>query len=488
MKLEDLLTGIPVKLFNGNLDDEIQGITYSSKKVRPGWLFAALKGEVRNGFNFVEEALAKGATAFLSEKPEPSNFSENWIQVRDAREALALCSANFYSHPSHKMKVVGITGTNGKTTITYLVEEILRKAKFSPAIIGTISYRMPKTKITAQRTTPEAPDLQKLMRDMLDQSVSHCLIEVSSHALELKRVWGINFDVVVFTNLSGDHLDYHHSMESYFEAKKKLFFLNQSKRIAVVNIDDSWGKKLIPQLPIGFITYGLQESATVRGKKYKLDEKGTEMEVTYPGGEMMISSPLLGRPNLHNVLASIAIALTLKVSPPPIKEGIANLKQIPGRFEKIENSLGIAVFVDYAHTDDALRNLLESFRELNPNRILLVFGAGGDRDKTKRERMGEISAKLADLIFLTSDNPRTEDPLAIIHDIEKGIKKTGKNNYSIIPDRREALECALSSGKEGDYILVAGKGHEDYQIIKDKVIPFNDAKIIREIIKRMESI
>lgn len=487
MKLNNLLAGLSVLDLSGNLEEEILGITYSSKSVKRGFLFAALQGQKSDGFDFIQEAQANGAQAILSEKARPANFPGIWIQVSEARQALALCSANFYSHPSQKMEVIGITGTNGKTTITYLVEEILRKAKFTPGIIGTITYRGPKMNITAQRTTPEAPDLQKLMKEMVDQGASHCLMEVSSHALDLKRVWGIQFDVVVFTNLSGDHLDYHHSMDEYFEAKKKLFFLNHHKRIAVINTDDSWGQKLIPQVPIGVITYGLQDSAVVRGEKYELDEKGIETEVKYPGGKMQISSSLLGKPNLYNILASFAIAFTLKISPDFIKEGITNLKVIPGRFERIENSVGLNIFVDYAHTDDALRSLLETFRELNPKRILLVFGAGGGRDKTKRERMGKVAATLADLIFLTSDNPRYEDPMAIIRDVEKGIKNAGSESYTVIPDRKEAIAKALSSGKKNDYILVAGKGHEDYQIFKDKIIHFKDTEVIKEILEQMES-
>jgi UDP-N-acetylmuramoyl-L-alanyl-D-glutamate--2,6-diaminopimelate ligase len=487
MKLNKLLAGLSVLDFSGNLEEEIQGIAYSSKNVKQGFLFAALQGQNSDGFDFIQEAHAKGAQAILSEKARPANLSGNWIQVSDARQALALCSANFYSHPSRKMEVIGITGTNGKTTITYLVEEILKRAKFTPGIIGTITYRGPNMNITAQRTTPEAPDLQKLMEEMADQGASHCLMEVSSHALDLKRVWGIQFKVVVFTNLSGDHLDYHHSMDEYFEAKKKLFFLNHHQRIAVINGDDPWGQKLIPQVPSGVITYGLLDSAAVRGEKYEFNDRGIETEVKYPGGKMQVSSSLLGKPNLYNILASIAIAFTLKISPDFIREGIANLKVIPGRFERIENSLGLNIFIDYAHTDDALRNLLETFRELNPKRILLVFGAGGGRDKTKRGRMGKVAATLADLIFLTSDNPRSEDPMAIISDVEKGIKNGGNQSYTIIPDRKEAIEKALSAGKKGDYILVAGKGHEDYQIFKDKTIHFKDTEVIKEILEEMES-
>ncbi len=308
-------------------------------------------------------------------------------------------------------------------------------------------------------------------------------MEVSSQALDLKRVICIEFDVVVLENLSGDHLDYHQTMEKYFEAKRRLFFLNHKKRTAVVNGDDPWGKKLILQLSKGTKTYGLDPGAMVRGENFVLNEKGIEVTVIYPEGHFSISSPLLGKPNLYNILASMAVALTLNLPISAIQKGIASLTGVPGRFEKIENSFGFHVFVDYAHTDDALKNLLETVREFNPKRIILIFGAGGDRDKTKRPRMGEAAGTLSDWAIITSDNPRSEDPLAIISDIEKGIKKTGTQNYEIIPDRRAAIEHALSIGEKGDYILVAGKGHEDYQILGDKTIHFDDAEVIREILE-----
>ena len=484
MRLRDVLDGIPLKKFSGNKAEEIQGIVYSSKSVKPGDMFAALKGVKKDGFEFVGEALDNGAAVILSDQPKPKNLAKAWVQVSNTREALALCSANFYSHPSQKMKVVGITGTKGKTTITYLLEEILKKTQFVPGIIGTISYKGPGMNMTARLTTPEAPDLQRLLSEMLAKGATHCVMEVSSHALELKRVVGIGFDVVAFANLSGDHLDYHQSMDRYFEAKKKLFFLNHKKRMAVVNRDDPWGQKLIAQLPAGAITFGIQPGAMVAAENINLTEKGIEALVKYPAGQLTLSSPLLGKPNLYNILASIAVALTLNLPVSSIKEGIASLKGVPGRFEKIDNCLGLHVFVDYAHTDDALRNLLETVREFNPRRIILVFGAGGDRDKTKRPRMGEAAGRLADWTIITSDNPRSEDPLAIISDIEAGIKKTGTKNYQIIPDRREAIEQALSLAAKGDYILVAGKGHEDYQIIKDKILHFDDAEVIQEILQK----
>lgn len=487
MQLRDILEGVNITRLDGSQDTEIQGLSYSSKTTQYGYLFAALKGEKTNGFRFIPEALEKGALAVLSEEPKPQDFSQIWIQTVDAREALALCSANFYSHPSRQLKVVGITGTKGKTTLTYLLEAILKKAHSLPGVIGTISYRLPDKEISAERTTPESPDLQRMMKDMLSQGATHCLIEVSSHALELKRVNGIDFDVVVFTNLSGEHLDYHRTMENYFEAKKKLFFLNHNKKtIAVINSDDPWGKRLIPEVPLGVITYGLEPPAIIRGDFFKLREEGVELAVKFPAGTLPLNSQLLGKHNIYNILAAVAVSLTINIPHLAIKQGIAALEGIPGRFEEIKNSFGLRIFVDYAHTDEALRNLLETVKEQSPRRILLVFGAGGDRDKTKRARMGEVAAMLADWTIVTSDNPRSEDPLSIISDIEKGFESSGEKNYEIEPDRRKAIRRALQKGEKGDFVLVAGKGHEDYQIIGDNIYTFDDAVVISEILQEME--
>jgi UDP-N-acetylmuramoyl-L-alanyl-D-glutamate--2,6-diaminopimelate ligase len=487
MKLKDLLKDIPGVHVNGNGGTEILGLAYSSQQVQKGFLFAALRGEKKDGFEFIEDALRRGASAILSERPKSPHLKVTWIEVPDAREALALAAANFYDHPSMKLKVIGITGTKGKTTLTYLLESVLKHAGYETGVIGTINYRWADKTLSAGRTTPEAPEIQRMMSEMLAQGMTYCLIEASSHALDLKRVWGISFDIAVFTNLSAEHLDYHETMEDYFEAKKKLFFLNAKKRTAVVNLDDPWGKKLIAELPLTTVSYGLEPAAIVRGQDYRFSETGTKAEVDFPGGQIKICSPLMGKYNLYNILAAFATSLALNIPVSTIKEGISALKGIPGRLEKIENTLGFPVFVDYAHTDNALRNLLETVRELKPNRILLVFGAGGDRDRSKRARMGEVAAKLADWSYLTSDNPRSEDPLAIIADIEKGFILEGSKNYSIVPDRRSAIEQALASAKKGDYVLVAGKGHENYQIFKEKTISFDDGQVIRSILKTRES-
>ena len=487
MKLRDVFKNVPGVETSGDGDLEILGLAYSSLQVKPGFLFAALRGGKTDGFRFVDDALGRGAAAVLAEKPRPQDLKAAWIKALDAREALAMAAANFYDHPSMKLKVVGVTGTKGKTTVTYLLESILVKAGLVPGVIGTVDYRWPGRLAAADRTTPEAPDMQRMLAEMLAGGVTHCLIEVSSHGLDLKRVWGIHFDIAAFTNLSPEHLDYHESIEEYFEAKKKLFFLNAKKRTAVVNLDDSWGKRLISELPLKTVSFGLEPAAIVRAGNVRLTENGIKADVDYPGGEIKVCSRLMGRHNLYNILAAIAAGLALNIPAEAIKEGISALKGVPGRLEKIENSLGFQVYVDYAHTDEAMRSLLETVRELKPTRILLVFGAGGDRDKGKRPRMGKVAAALADVTLLTSDNPRSEDPLAIIADIEKGLIEGKAKDYSIVPDRREAIARALAAAGKGDCVLVVGKGHERTQSFKDESVPFDDGEIIREILKTMEA-
>ncbi len=486
MKLSDILAGVPgVKIF-GNPEKNIRGISYSSKSVQLGDLFAALKGEKADGHDFIAEAVHRGAIAVLSDREKPKNILETWIQARNPRIALALCAANFYAHPSEKLKVIGITGTKGKTTVTFILEAILKKANFKTGVFGTISYRSPGIQLVAARTTPEAPDLQRMMREMVDSGTTHCVMEVSSHSLELNRVTGIDFDVTVFTNLSGEHLDYHHTMEQYFEAKKKLFLMPARKKMVLINCDDPWGKKLLSELKMGSITYGTAPTAMIRAEAFDFSLEGLKMTVKYNGEKISVSSHLLGKPNMYNILASIACALALNVPVHSIKEGIAMLNGVPGRFEKIKNTFGYNIFVDYAHTDDALKNLLETAKEMNYGRIILVFGAGGDRDRQKRPRMGEVAGLYADWTILTSDNPRTEEPMAILADIEEGIKKTGVDKYELEPDRKSAIHKALSIAGRGDCVLVAGKGHEDYQILKDRTIPFKDADVIRNFLKEME--
>jgi UDP-N-acetylmuramoyl-L-alanyl-D-glutamate--2,6-diaminopimelate ligase len=487
MKLRDVLEGLALLESDADGGEEILGIAYNSKSVRPGYLFAALKGQSRNGMDFVAEAEANGAAAVLSSWPKPPATGLAWIRVADARETLALAAANFYGHPSDRMKVIGVTGTKGKTTVTYLLEAILKAAGFVPGVIGTIEYRRPGRTVKAGRTTPEAPDLQAILSEMLDAGITHCVMEVSSHALEQKRVWGVSFDVAVFTNLSGEHMDYHRSMENYFDAKRKLFYLNHKRNAAVVNMDDPWGQKLIAELPLKTITFGFEPAAIVRAVKSDLSDEGMNVRIVHPGNVLEVRSNLFGRHNAYNILAAAAAALALNISPEDIVKGIAALRGVPGRFEKVDNARGFHIVVDYAHTDSALEHLLETAREFKPRRVVLVFGAGGNRDKDKRERMGRVAARLADWTIITSDNPRAEDPLEIIAAIEKGFEKEAARTYEIVPDRREAISRALAMAVKGDYVLIAGKGHEDYQIFKDQTVHFSDTEVIRDVLARMET-
>jgi UDP-N-acetylmuramoyl-L-alanyl-D-glutamate--2,6-diaminopimelate ligase len=487
MKLRDVLEGLSLLESDAGGGEEILGIAYNSKSVRPGYLFAALRGQSRNGMDFVAEAETNGAAAVLSSWPKPPASRLAWIRVADAREALALASANFFGHPSDRMKVIGVTGTKGKTTVTYLLEEILKAAGFVPGVIGTIEYRRPGLRVKAGRTTPEASDLQAILSEMLEAGVTHCVMEVSSHALEQKRVWGVSFDVAIFTNLSGEHMDYHQSMENYYDAKRKLFYLNHKRNAAVVNMDDPWGQKLIAELPMKTITFGFEPAAIVRAIKSDLTDDGMNVRIAHPGNVLEVHSSLVGKHNVYNILAAAAASLVLNVSPDDIGKGIAGLRGVPGRFEKVDNARGIHIVVDYAHTDNALEHLLETAREFKPRRVVLVFGAGGNRDKEKRERMGRVAARLADWTVITSDNPRGEDPLEIIAAIEKGFEKEAARTYEVVPDRKEAIARALAMAVKGDYVLVAGKGHEDYQIFKDRTVHFSDIEVIREMLAKMEA-
>ncbi|NPV82820.1 MAG: UDP-N-acetylmuramoyl-L-alanyl-D-glutamate--2,6-diaminopimelate ligase [Candidatus Aminicenantes bacterium] len=486
MKLSELLKDVRVVSLAAAADPEITGIAYSSKGVEPGNIFIALKGQRADGHDFLPEALERGAAVIVSERPRPAEIDRAWVQVLDAREAMALLAANFYDHPSSRLKVVGITGTKGKTTITYILEEILNTAGFRPGVVGTVEYRWAGRQYSAERTTPEAPDIQKFLRQMVEEGVSHCLMEVSSHSLELKRVWGIGFDVAVFTNLSGEHLDYHQTMENYFEAKKKLFFLNHKRQASVVNIDDPWGERLLSELPMQTISFGFKPEAVVRAEKFTINQEGMTATVSSPLGQLTFTSSLIGKHNLYNFLAAISAALVLSIPVPDILKGISSVKRIPGRFENVPNGLGIKVIVDYAHTDGALENLLQAVRSLNPKKVILVFGCGGDRDRLKRPRMGEVAARLADWTIITSDNPRSEEPEQIISEIEEGFRRLGNHNYEKIVDRRRAIETALVMARKGDWVVVAGKGHENYQVFKDRTVPFSDVETAREIIDSLE--
>ncbi|HSA94907.1 MAG TPA: UDP-N-acetylmuramoyl-L-alanyl-D-glutamate--2,6-diaminopimelate ligase, partial [Acidobacteriota bacterium] len=364
---------------------------------------------------------------------------------------------------------------------------IAAAAGLGTGVLGTLTYTLPRRSERATRTTPEAPDLAPMLAEIAADGASVAVMEVSSHALEQKRVWGVSYDVAVFTNLSGEHLDYHPSMEGYYEAKKKLFSLNHKKRAAVVNMDDPWGQKLVAELPMKTVTFGLEPAAIVRAAKYALGADGIEAQVMFPGGTLRLQSTLVGRHNLYNLLAATAAALALNVGPADIVKGVAALKGVPGRFERVPNGRGLLVVVDYAHTDKALEAALMTAREFKPRRLIAVFGAGGDRDREKRERMGRVAARLADWTVLTSDNPRSEDPRAIIAAIEAGFAREAARTYEIEPDRRKAVAKALAMASKGDFVLVAGKGHEDYQVFKDRTVHFSDVEVIEEILRTLEA-
>ncbi|HEX4912984.1 MAG TPA: UDP-N-acetylmuramoyl-L-alanyl-D-glutamate--2,6-diaminopimelate ligase, partial [Vicinamibacterales bacterium] len=438
---------------------------------------------------FVTQAIGRGAMTIVSESPRPDGITVPWLQVTDARLALALLAERFFDHPSRRMPVVGVTGTNGKTTTSYLLCSILDAAGLRAGMLGTVAYRIAGEDREASRTTPEAPDVQQLLHEMLEHGSKSAVMEVSSHALSLKRVDGMRFAAGVFTNLTRDHLDFHADMEAYFAAKRRLFEMLPPGAPAVVNMDDPRGKSLV-EISSRPITYAINAKADVMPGPIEMTLAGLRMDVSTPTGVIAITSKLVGRPNVYNILAATATAAALDVPHDAIARGIANLPGVPGRFEVVSQADDdVTVVVDYAHTDDALRNLLETARPLASQRIVTVFGCGGDRDRSKRPLMGMVAARLSDVVVITSDNPRSEDPKRIIEEIERGIP-AGTQASSRAPqvesvvDRAAAIERAVSIAAKGDVVLIAGKGHEKYQQIGDRVLPFDDGEAARAALAR----
>jgi len=482
----------------GNADIEITSLAYNSCQVGAGTLFFAIRGEKTDGNRFVFEAVERGARAIASELPRPWNprwgvvyaneivaprdvpRSVEWIQVADARKALATAAANFFGRPAQALQLVGVTGTNGKTTTGYLVDSILRSAGCGVGLFGTIAYRTPRGSRVATNTTPESLDLQGFLAEVRDAGGTHAVLEVSSHALTMDRVWGCLFAAAVFTNLTRDHLDYHKTFEDYFAAKRHLFEGTGSgtPAVGVVNTDDPYGKRLAG-LAARTLTYGLENGAEVTTKKYVLSFSGLEFTAQTPAGKIDVRSRLVGRINVYNLLAAIGVGIGLGIERGEIEAGIRQLESVPGRFERIEQGQPYLLIVDYAHTDDALRNLIATARELNPaGRIITLFGCGGDRDRVKRPLMGEVAGSSSDLVVLTSDNPRSEDPLRIINDVVVGLQKANAR-YVVEPDRAAAIERALDEARPGDIVLLAGKGHETYQVLRDRTIDFDDREMAR---------
>ena len=486
MRLETLTRIVQPILVRGPLHFDIEGIAYDSRAVRKGYLFVALPGEHVDGVGYIDDAVRRGAVAIVSEHDGWARRDIAHIQVEDARRALGEIACAFYDRPSERIELIGITGTNGKTTTSFMTKSILEAAGRRTGLMGTIRYEIGERVIPASRTTPEAPDVQFMLDQMVRSGCRSAVMEVSSHALDQKRVWGCDYDVGVFTNLTRDHLDYHHTMRRYFEAKSHLFRgLGQLSKAAnaVVNIDDPWGMELVstPGLRARLVTYGTHEVAMVRARDIQLGAHGTTFVVDSPWGTSGISLPLLGRFNVSNALAAIATTGCLGVPMAVMSKALAGLPSVPGRLELIQNNHGILAFVDYAHSDDALGNVLQTLREMRKRRLITVFGCGGDRDKSKRPAMGAIAARMSDHVVLTSDNPRTEDPEAILNDIAAGMGHA--TNWEQITDREKAIARAISLAQPGDIVLVAGKGHETYQEVGKTMSPFDDRDVVRRYLK-----
>jgi UDP-N-acetylmuramoyl-L-alanyl-D-glutamate--2,6-diaminopimelate ligase len=489
MNLGDVIEGAEVLEVSGPVDPPIRSIAYDSRKAATGALFFALPGEKLDGAQFATDAIQRGAVAVAASqtRPEILNPLVTWIELKPGteRRALALSSANFFGRPAAALRLIGITGTNGKTTTAFLVDSILRVAGITSGLFVTTGYRTPKESRTAVNTTPESLDLQRMFAEVRDAGGTHAALEASSHALAMDRLWGCRFAVAVFTNLTRDHLDFHHTFEEYFAMKRRLFEGTGAGTpgVGVINADDPWASRL-GGLAQRTLTYGLKGTTDIGVRKLTLGFKGLEFTAQTPVGKIEVRSPLVGRINVYNALAAIGAAIGLEIPADKIEEGIAALPLVPGRFQRIDEGQPFLVVVDYAHTDDALRNLISTARELNPSgRIITVFGAGGERDRAKRPMMGEAAGSLSDLVVLTSDNPRSEDPLLIINDVLVGLQKANAN-YRVEPDRARAVEIALEEAQSGDIVLLAGKGHETTQVLRDKTLEFDDREVACNLLRR----
>ncbi len=498
--LRTLLDGLSGCQVTGDLDASVTGVAYHSREVVPGGIFVALKGCRTDGHLYLEASLNQGARVVVTEEELAALKGVTVVRVPQARLALAHLSAAFYDHPSRELTLVGITGTNGKTSTTYLLEAILNAAGCRVGVVGTVNYRVGEATWPAPVTTPESLDLQRLLREMRSQDVSHVFLEVSSHALDLRRVDCAAFDAGVFTNLSQDHLDYHRDLDDYFAAKSRLFLEimangGGSQGLAVLNLDDPRGHELKDTIRVPMLTYGCHPGSQVRPLSHHFRQDGLKAVLTTPRGEVEIRSRLVGPFNLANILAAVATALGLGIDLSTIARGIASLQGVPGRLERFGPSEGPSVFVDYAHTPAAITQALGALKTLDFSRIITVFGCGGDRDRTKRPLMARAAAAGSQLVIVTSDNPRTEDPLVIIREIEPGLGASGlpklsaaaagqgESGYLVVPDRREAIRLAVGLARSGEAVLVAGKGHENYQIWGAERRHFDDREEVAQALK-----
>ncbi len=485
-KLSALFAGVEASVPAGAGDLDIRQVACDSRKVQPRALFFALHGAKADGNAFIRDAVSRGAVAIASEDAAPATMPSTvvWIRVTHARKALAITAANFFGHPARELQLVAVTGTNGKTTTTSLVDAIIKASGVKTGLFGTISYHTPLGDYPAPNTTPESVDLQGFLAEIRDAGGRYGVLEASSHSLAMDRLWGCHFAAAVFTNLTREHMDFHKTFEDYFAAKLRLFEGTGAGTpdTAVLNIDDEYGKRLA-DLAENAVTYGLNSGAQLTTKIFQLTFSGLSFTAQTLNGKIDIESPLVGRINVYNILAAIGAAQALALPNDVIATGIRNLKNVSGRFQPMAMGQPFLVVVDYAHTDDALENLIRTARELNPKgRIITLFGCGGLKDRTKRPVMGEVAGRLSDLTILSSDNPKSEDPLKIISDIVVGLQKT-HGKYMIEPDREKAIGLAIDEARAGDILLLAGKGHENYQILEDRTLEFDDREVARRALR-----
>lgn len=502
--MKTLLQALPdARILAGDRDKnpEIVQLSADSRLTGPGGLFIAIRGQHSDGHAFIRDAVRRGAAAVVMEEvgiPYPATGTVPVMAVKDTRLALARLADRFHDHPSLRLGMIGVTGTNGKTTVTYLIRNILKSAGHRVGLLGTVAYELDDEQLPSTHTTPEAHVLQALLSRLAGKGAQDVVMEVSSHALAMDRVEGCDFDVAVFTNLTQDHLDFHQSMEKYFEAKQKLFSglarptrKSRPKR-AVINGDDSWGRRLIESTPAPVWTYGLEQEADITARDIRGGLEGLSFTAVTPLGSFGVKSSLVGRHNVYNILAAIGASIHLEIPAGIIERGIEQLAFVPGRFERLDTGRGFSMIVDYAHTEDAMERLLRTAADLTAGRVITVFGCGGDRDRGKRAPMGRTAARLSDVVIITSDNPRSEDPARIIQEVQVGVQegsalKKSKVQVITIPDRRAAIERGLELARPGDAVIVAGKGHEEYQIIGDRILPFDDRQVGRDWIRKHRS-
>ena len=485
MKIVDLLAGLNYEFVSGEKDIEINNPQYDSRKVKDGDVFFAITGFSTDGHKFIPKAVEGGAKVVVIERDVELIEGVTYIKVDNGRKALAMASCNFYDHPSRKMKLIGITGTNGKTTSAFMIKGILEAAGYKVGLIGTIANYIGNEELHAERTTPESLELQELFSKMVEAGVDYCVMEVSSHSLDLYRVYGTQFEEGIFTNLTQDHLDFHKTFENYYKAKAKLFDISKN---SIINIDDEYGKRLIKEVTMNntskVTTYSIEEGSDLKGENIDLEATGMIFDLEISGEMKKVCLSIPGRYNVYNALGCIGAALNEGINIDVIIDALA-MVTVPGRCENLTLGMNseFQVIRDYSHTPDSLKNILENLRELTTGRLICIFGCGGDRDKTKRPIMGEIGTELSDIAIITSDNPRSEDPYAILNDIVAGVKK---ENYKVIENREAAIKEALQIAEKGDIIVIAGKGHETYQILKNETIHFDEKEVVLKLMKELK--